>query len=62
MRRQREQLNGMTKVKREKREYSTVIEDDEDDDITVTDEQNRSSKRSRTFRDSAVEIIDLCDD
>lgn len=45
------------RVKREKRERSATVVDDNDDDVSFTGEGR--SKRSRTSNDSGVELIDL---
>ena len=51
------------KVKGEKRDHATLIEDDEvEDDDEVTISEVRRNKRSRTSTDSGIEVIDLSGD
>ena len=45
------------RVKREKRERSTTVGEDDNDEVSFTGEGR--SKRSRTSNDSGVELIDL---
>ena len=51
----------MTTIKREKRDRSTTLVDDLDDDVTLAG-QSHNRKRARTSHDSGVEVIDLSDD
>ena len=48
------------RVKKEKREHAALVDDDEDEEITIS--QVRNSKRARTLTDSGVEVIDLSGD
>jgi len=53
------------KVKKEKRDRATVIEDDDEEgeegDVTIESE-SRGCKRQRTSHDSGVELVDLTED
>ncbi|KAK3697252.1 hypothetical protein LTR37_017564 [Vermiconidia calcicola] len=49
------------RIKKEKRNHATLIEDDDENDVTIT-EEIRGRKRTRNSRDSAIEIIDLSGD